>query len=414
MFDWDQTDDYEAVESIVKGKLRLIGPRVTSDTGFFLAPWHYYFLLPFYLISHGSLDMGFWGALLIQYLTVMTAFFLAKKWFGKLAGIMVGLSLAVPSNITAWGFMYVPLLSLWLFDVCLKTLEDTKWLPWLFLLLGIGCTTYAVFYALWIPFLYVIYQLVRTKKVNFRNIIAGLTLFCIPYLPLVIFDLRHDFLNIRNVLSFATNQRGQGVETGYFIKVFFRAIEMYWLDTELPRILSVVIVAASLGVLVFGGTNLFNKKRGFMCWWLVSSLIPMAFYKGNVSEYYYAPVILLIPFCIAGLLVKNKLGKKWLIVLMVGLACFRLINKTTRPIGISLEDKKRAVFELEKIGEQYSVSYDFNIGDDSGYSLVFKKLGKNYVDDGSAQLYTLTYKNLGKMTSGIKVAETNKIAIFKR
>ena len=83
IFDWDQGNDYEATAKIAGGKLALIGPRVTSDSGFFLAPWHYYFLLPFYKLTGGSLDMGFWAALTIQYLWALTAFLLVKKWWGS-------------------------------------------------------------------------------------------------------------------------------------------------------------------------------------------------------------------------------------------------------------------------------------------------------------------------------------------
>lgn len=115
IFDWDQADDFEAVETIAKGKLTLIGPRVTSDSGFFLAPWHYYYLLPFYKLTNGSLDMGFWGAFVVQYLLVVASFLLIKKWFGTFAGTMVGIMMATPVNLTAWGFMYVPLLSLLFF-----------------------------------------------------------------------------------------------------------------------------------------------------------------------------------------------------------------------------------------------------------------------------------------------------------
>ena len=94
IFDWDQAADYEAVEKIAGGKLTLIGPRVTSDKGFFLGPWHYYFLVPFFKLTNGSLEMGFWAVLLIQYLYLIITFWVSKKWGGVLAGIIAGILVA--------------------------------------------------------------------------------------------------------------------------------------------------------------------------------------------------------------------------------------------------------------------------------------------------------------------------------
>jgi hypothetical protein len=415
VFDWDQANDFEAVETIAKGKLRLIGPRVTSDTGFFLAPWHYYYLLPFYKLTNGSLDMGFWGVVVIQYLLVVASFFLTKKWFGEVAGIAVGILIATPTDLTAWGFMYVPLLSLLFFYLCLETLKKPQFLVWLFLLFGFGCTTYAVFYALGIPFLYIIIHLIRQGKISWQKLISGIALFLLPYFPLLVFDLRHNFLNITNLLRFAGNQDGQGSQKGYFIKVFFRAIETMWLGQELQKSIALIVVLFCVIVLIVGAITLFRKEKTFVFLWLISSLVPMSLFKGNVSEYYYAPVILLIPIFISGLLIKGKVrGKILLFVLIIIIATLRFKNKVFTTPGIVLGDKIKVVNELEKIGDKYSVSYDFNLGEDSGYNFIFKKLGKNYVEDGSAQLYTITYKNGNKLPSGTKIVSTEKLSIYKR
>lgn len=414
-FNWDQADDFKSVETIAEGKLTLLGPRVTNDNGFFLAPWHYYYLLPFYKLTNGSLYMGFWGALVIQYLFVVVLFFLTKKWFGVLAGTMVGIMAATPINLTAWGFMYVPLLSLLFFYFCLKTLKNPDLLIWLFLFFGFGCTTYVVFYALGVPFLYVIIRLIKEHQISWKKLIVGISLFFLPYLPLMIFDLRHNFLNITNVLGFIGNQNGQGSQTGYFIKVFFRAMETMWLGQELQKSIMLITVLVCIIALITGVIILFKKEKTFVFLWLVSSLIPMSLFKGNVSEYYYAPVILLIPIFISGLLIKFGLrGKILLFILIVGITSLRLKNKMFTTSGIVLADKINIVNELEKLEEKYSISYNFNLGEDSGYDFIFTKLGKNFVKNGSAQLYTITYKEERKSISGTKIISTDKLSVYKR
>jgi hypothetical protein len=402
------------VATIAKGKLTLIGPRVTNDIGFFLAPWHYYFLLPFYKLTNGNLFMGFWGALLVQYLLAITSFVLARKWFGTLAGLTTGIIVATSGNLVAWGFMYVPLLSLLFFFACLKTIDNSKLLPLLFLFFGFGCTTYAVFYALGIPLVYVTIYLINKRKITWKKLLLGAGLAVLPYTPLIIFDLRHNFLNIRNILGFAGNQHGQGTQSGYFIHVFFRAIEVSWLNRELPTNISFIVVSLTIVALILGTFVIFNQKKLFTSLWLVSSLIPMTFYRGNVSEYYYAPVIILVPFFISGLLVrKGSTGKVILILLTFLLVSLRIKDKYSNSVGITLSDKINVVEKLEKMGTKYSVSYELGLGQDSGYDTVFKKIGTRYVEDGSAQLYTITYPN-NTLISGTKFASTGKLAVYKR
>lgn len=242
-----------------------------------------------------------------------------------------------------------------------------------------------------------------------------MVLFFVPYLPLIAFDLRHNFLNITNILGFVGNQNGAGSQTGYFIKVFFRAIETMWLGYELPKSIMVITVLICLIVLILGTIKLFKKEKVFVFLWLISSLVPMSLFKGNVSEYYYAPVILLIPIFISGLLTKTGLkGKVLLFVLVISLVSLRLKNKMFMMQGVVLTDKINIVNELENLGEKYSVSYDFKLGEDSGYNFIFKRLGKNFVEDGSAQLYTVTYKQEKKPISGTKIISTEKLAIYKR
>lgn len=409
IFDWDQANDYEATAKIAQGKLTLIGPRVTNDQGFFLGPWHYYFLLPFYQVTHGNLYMGFLAALFIQYLFVIVSVVFAKKWFGTLASLSVGLIAATSGTLIEWGFMYVPLLSLLFFFFCLKTIQKPSLLPLLFLFFGFGCTIYTVFYALGLPLTYVVIKLFLEKKVPLKTIALSILFLLLPCTPLFLFDLRHNFLNLKNIFSFFGVQHGPGSQFGYFLVVFARAINFYWLNREI----SFVAVLASILMLIFG-IFLFSKNRLFVAIWLISSLVPMAFYHGNISEYYYAPVVLLIPFFLSGILVKAKLpGKVLLFLLVLLLIGFRIKDKFNNSSGINLSDKIAIVNGLENTGTKYSVSYGLPLGQDSGYNTVFKVLGKNFVADGSSPLYTITYPN-NTVSGGQKLFETNKLAVYRR
>ncbi len=413
-FNWDQANDYEAVAKIASGKLTLIGPRVTSDTGFFLAPWHYYFLLPFYLLTNSSLFMGFWAALFVQYLFILASYFLSKKWFGPLAGLSVGILASTPASVTEWGFMYVPLLSLLFFYTCQKTLQKPHLLPLLSFLLGFGCTTYSVFYALIIPTFYIVIKLYLQKSINLKTIFFSKLCFMLPYLPLLIFDIRHDFLNLKNFVGFAGGQHGSGATPFYFLQVFLRALEVFWFDQKLVNPFSLIITIFTILVLGVGTTILFKKHKVLVLIWVFSSLLPLSLFKGTVSEYYYAPVTLLIPFFLAGILVKRSFLSKLMLIFMVfAIVSLRIKNNLQNTLAISLNDKITLVGKMDIVAPKYSMSYDLPLGEDSGYREVFKKTGKNYVDNGTAQLYTISQKE-NPTTSGTMVFSLKNLVIIKR
>jgi len=353
--------------------------------------------------------MGFWATLFIQIIFAITSFILVKKYFGLWPGFFCGIFFATQTPLIEWGFMYVPLLSLLFFFLCQKTLNNSKYLPFLYLLFTFGCTTYTVFYALSIPLLYVTFYLFFQKNLTLKTIIYSAFLAPTPYLTLIIFDLRHNFLNTKNILNFMGAASGQGEASGYFIKTFFRAVEYSWLNQPLPFIFTI----ASVFILIFGAILLFPKYKYFVISWVLSSLILLSFYKGNISEYYYSPVVLLLPIFLSALLVKyGNFGKIILIILTIFLSLTRFYLQYISKPGVNLSHKIYVVNTLDSLNQKYSISYELPLGQDTGYETVFKTISKNYVADGTSELYTITTKN--NLLSGTKLFSTGLLDIYKR
>src|SRR5687768_12308626 len=80
-YNYDQERDYFAIKEMIEQKKPiLIGPRVVSAAGFFLGPWYYYALVPFYLIFNANPLFGAYMAGIITILTsVLIYFFIRKK-----------------------------------------------------------------------------------------------------------------------------------------------------------------------------------------------------------------------------------------------------------------------------------------------------------------------------------------------
>ena len=410
IFDWDQADDYQKVETMVKSRIPvLIGPRVTGEKGFFLGPWHYYFLLPFYLATDGSLEMGFWAAVAVQLITMGVVYWRVGKRWGETVGVAGGLVTATPVFLTAWGFMYVPLLAVWFFFEMLETLEKPEKLPWLYFWFGLGCTTYAVFYALVIPLLAVTAVVWRRGKLTKKMMIRSALGWGCFYLPTLIFDLRHDFLNLKNALNFGGGERGSGANSWYLWKILWQTLGTTLVPIK-NRIAAGIMAVAILGLTAWGIREKEKPAEKIIWLWLAAPVIMLAGYRGNISEYYLATTMVMIPLVILGFLAKK--GEKWLWLLVIIIIAARFDDRLGRKAGMTLADKVEIARRLDKIGQSYSVSYELAPGGDGGYEKIMQKTGRKFTADGSGQLYTVAEKD--RKVSGEKVFAIKGVVIYKR
>lgn len=88
-FGWDQARDAQVIWSILKaGKPTLIGPRVVSDDAFFLGPFWFYFLAPFFILF--NMDPLSLGAVVLVsgVVTTLILFLFVKKIAGNVAALI--------------------------------------------------------------------------------------------------------------------------------------------------------------------------------------------------------------------------------------------------------------------------------------------------------------------------------------
>ncbi len=415
IFDWDQSNDYQSVAKIVlQKKPALIGPRVTGDTGFFLSPWHYYFLLPFFIITNGSLYMGFWASLFVQLILLIVVFLLCKKWFGFFTAFFSALFFATPVSLLSWGFMYIPLLSLIFLNLCLKTFNRPQFFPLLSLFFAFGCSTYAVFYALGLPFLFLAIKLLKNGQLPPKKLFLSFVLLFVPFLPILIFDLRHDFLNIKNVINFSSNQLSRQPSPWYFLIVFYRALENSFLNKYILAGWSSLLAVFCLSLLAFGINVFGSRHRLFIFLWIFAPLLFLSFFHGTTSEYYYGTTIILLPILLSRILTRKLFGKAFLIIFTLFVIFLRIKQVTAvNTGGVTLADKITVVNKLNQLNTLYSLSYDLDAGYNAGFDTILSKMGKNFYADGSAQLYTVTCRQSGPI-GGTKIADINNLSIYKR
>lgn len=214
---YDQGRDFLWVKNQIDFRRpSLIGPAGSLQGVFFGPLWFWLLTLP-YLISHGSpLVMTLFNALIV-YSSLVLAAFIFKKFDQKISYFIIFLGFISPGihglANHAFSQHLLPLLTVLLIFSLTQILFCFS--RWHFILACFWISL--MFHAeppisiFSIPALLIVSFLAgrQQKKINYKTIFLGIIVFIIPFLPLIIFDIRHDFLQLKSVLSFLNgNTRG--------------------------------------------------------------------------------------------------------------------------------------------------------------------------------------------------------------
>jgi len=211
IFDWDQEHYAYEIKNIVKNnKFTLIGPRANNDRGFFLAPYFTYIFLPFYLLTNLHPSGSIIFIVFYNCFFFFVSFFIIKKLFGSTqAFLFLGLwacnGLLVGYDIIPWWPILIPLGVVITWYWLDKIKGENITIDWLFLGITLGFFINMHFQFIFIVFFSLIYLVVsqlQKKILSLKRIIFLFLGFLIMFTPLFLFDLRHNFLNIKLFFNF--------------------------------------------------------------------------------------------------------------------------------------------------------------------------------------------------------------------
>jgi len=405
-FEWDQADDATKVFSIINQKKPLlIGPRVSNDNGFFVGPYHYYYLLPFYLFTKGDPIAGKYAVICINLLTTITYFILIKKIINKKTAFISSLLLSVCLDKICWSAMYAPLISITTFYICYQAINKRFNFPLAMLFAGFISNIHLVPISL-IPITLISFVLSKNKP-KLKEIFIGIIFFIIPFIPLIVFDLRHDFLNSKKIIQIITGQNGPQIINiqNLYLRSFWRSLNIFNIFSKnLERFLILFLIV----LIPFFIKNV--KNRILIIIWTLFPLILLSRYHGAISEYYYGMITALIPLSIS-LFLTNKIKNNYLRYVIVVLFIVTIASKIyfTNTYNISLNDKKAVVQYLisQKQDQPYNLSYETGIGFNFGFDYLFDYYKNKPQNIDQAHLYTLFLDN--NVPNNSNVVFTQKI-----
>ena len=208
-FSFDQGLDISLVRRlVVDHKFTLIG-RYTGLQGVFLGPlWTWLLAVP-YLVSGGSPTANEIFMSLIGIGSIWASYWLVKKMFtpqiALLSAGFVALStqfiVASQVVLSPYALTLIMLPYLWcLWEVIQK--NNDAFLPWLALLVGLSFQFEIAFGIVLVPATLVVLGAFGFFTRIGKHRLLSLIIFAATFLPQVVFDLRHDFLISRAVLSY--------------------------------------------------------------------------------------------------------------------------------------------------------------------------------------------------------------------
>ncbi len=401
------------VKDIVVNKhLRLIGQE-TSTQGVFIGPLFYYLLIPFYLLF--NMD-PFAGVVLITILglfSIWSFYFVFSKVFDKRTGLVAGFLYAISFTTIfndRWVVPTMPVIawSVWFFyaaNLLLKGKQKTA-----FVIFGIlaGLIWHLnVSLVLLLPLIPLSWWLSK-KKINWRAAATGLLILVVMSLPLMTFELRHDFVQTRAVFQSLGAEQGDILsKTAKFKKVlnisFSGATNFAFPYLPKTAVYNTLAAVSLLGVLFFLTTKkVFPKKLAIvMLSWIAIYILFFSSYSKIVSEYYLDGILVvwlaILIFSISYLINKKKFRKFGLIILflLTVVNFYRFFTFNFNRTGY-LERKAIVKFIKEDAEEHgypcISISFITSPGYELGYRYFFwlEEMHVNQPKSGSP-VYTIVF-----------------------
>ncbi len=386
-FEWDQSDDASKVMYMIhQKKPLLIGPRVSNDNGFFVGPYHYYFLLPFYFLTQGDPLAGAYAVAFVNILTTIVSFLLIRRIFGYKTAFFFSLLNSIFVQKICWNAMYAPLISIISFYLCYQIINNKKInFPLSMLFAGFIANIHLVPISLTPIIIFSFF--ISNKKPKIKEICLGILFFCLPFLPLIIFDLRHQFLNIHKLWSMIFDRQNNFTYDKFlWLKTFWNSLNIFGFTSDkFGKLFSLIILIIS--------PFLFKNKKNtlLILIWILFPLIVLSQYHGSISEYYYSLITSLVPlFLIISIFKLKNIFLRSAIILVLLFFSIKSNIVNNKPL-ISLNDKKAVVKYLveQQQDQPFNLSYETGIGMDFGFDYLFNYYGNPPKNIPQAHLYTL-------------------------
>ena len=311
----------------------LIGPG-TSVGGMYLGPLYYYLMaIPLLIASFSPVGPSV-AVALVGVATIILVWVIGRKWFSREAGLIAAALYATSPTVihfsrSSWNPNVMPFFALLSVYGVWKAYREHKF-GWL-IVMGISFAFVLQSHYLGLilaPTLFLFWLLtfkdVKKKKNNFKmkkflkNSLIGLLSFLGLMSPLLIFDLRHDFINSKAMIAFFTD-KGDALSLN-FLKIVYSIPGIFDLintsllgnkNAAVGLILSLNIAIGLTSLFVKGFTGAKKKKISksgpelmILIAWLAFGLIGLGIYQKEIYDHYFG-FLFPVPFLLISAVISE-------------------------------------------------------------------------------------------------------------
>ena len=389
----DEGRDVAVVRDMALGrKFTLIGPG-TSIGNMYLGPLYYYMMLaPLVLFNFSPAGPAVQIAVL-GVATVALLWWIGRQWFGRVPALLITVLYSMsPIIITyshsSWNPNIMPFFALMAMYGTWKVwrLGYWRWLIITAISLAFVLNSHYLGLLLFPPiaiFIILAYQKFKNSKTNFY-LLTSLFIFSSLMSPLLLFDIRHNWINSRAVAAFFADR-----QTTVNLKAY-KALPHLWpiwvdINTSLLAAKNPSLGIIISGFLAIGIVYLIKQRPSRDFWFTVSwmgiGLIGLGLYKQHIYDHYYG-FLFAVPFLLLGFIFEKI--KRWSILVFLLLFAFMIADN---PLRYSPNNQLAHAREIAGFISQQSQNKSFNL------ALVAKRnydLGYRYfLDIYNAPYYTI-------------------------
>lgn len=303
IFHTDIARDFMLMQQVVEShKFTLIGPRIGPVPGLFHGPLWLYLNLPAFILGHGNPVVVGWGWVIMGILFLFSTYFAVNKIFGRnpalLATVFLSSRLAFYSHQLfnpSGAIMLTPIF----FYTYWKYFESKQPKYLIFLSIILGCLIqFEAAYGVPITILVITSIIISSLKSRRFSHPLYLLAILLPLSSYLLFDLRHDFLQLHAITNYLQSSGISGSSILETLKSRSEFIINSGYGFILPPNISwekTIYLFFFLAILAYG--VYFGGKRSLPYWlylylfggyWLLS-----LFYRGVFESYYYQPLQIL-------------------------------------------------------------------------------------------------------------------------
>ena len=371
---------------LVKADPILIGPG-TSVGNMYLGPLYYYFMAPFLLLANFSPLGPAVAVALLGTATIYLIFIVGSDLFSKKSGLIAaGLYAIAPTVIiysrSSWNPNIMPFFSLLSIYAIWKVWKEHKY-NWLIICaISFAFVLQSHYLGIFIaPVLFIFWYLSRSPT---RHTLLAITLFLFLMSPLLIFDLRHDFLNSKALFDFLSSE--DNTVSVNLWTIFTKSISSF-IEINTSLLAKNIVLGKILSLSLFLYIILVKKSKSIwlIILWFLFAIIGLGLYKGNIYDHYFGFL-----FPASFLLVGHLLNKvyesniKIFSILFFGILLF--VNLINNPLKFYPNNQMQRAQNVSRRIVEESKNKQFNIAViaernyEDGYQYFLEKENAKFIE----------------------------------